>query len=177
MSQNRPIVPTFFIKLISFFPMLILLYLIFGFSSQTGEESASLSFRISMYLVQLFAPFFPATSTNEIFISRAENIHFLVRKAAHMTEYFLLTLSLHLPMTACLKNRISSRQKLFLGFIGAVFLASADEFHQTFVSGRSGSLTDVAIDTIGITAATIFAFILYRLARSHTSRDTSHTFY
>lgn len=175
MSQNRPFIQTFFLKLMSFFPMFLLLYLIFGFSAQPGEESASLSLRISLYLVQLFSPFLPAASTNEILMEQAESIHFLVRKAAHMTEYFLLTLSLHLPMAVCLKNRISHRQKLLLGFIGAVFLASADEFHQTFVSGRSGNLTDVAIDTIGITAASILVFILYQWSKSHTSRDTFHT--
>jgi len=143
------------IQILSFLPTLFLLFVIFGFSAQTGEVSGSLSFQISLFLVQLFSPFLPAASTNEILMARAEAIHFFVRKAAHMTEYFLLTLSLHLPMLTIFKEKISFKKRLFFGLFAAILFASADEFHQTFVAGRSGNITDVAIDSIGILLATI----------------------
>lgn len=46
---------------------------------------------------------------------------------------------------------------LFLGFL----YACSDEYHQTFVSGRSGELKDVMIDTTGVLiGAVIIAFII-----------------
>lgn len=156
-------------KILSFFPALLLLLLIFGFSSQTGEDSGSLSFQISLYLVRLFSPFLPAASTNEILMERADAIHFFVRKAAHMTEYFLLTLSLHLPMLVCFKNKLSLQKRLLIGFFAAVFFAAADEFHQSFVAGRSGNLMDVGIDSIGVLAATLLIYFI-----SVIKKDRSH---
>ena len=39
--------------------------------------------------------------------------------------------------------------------------ASTDEFHQTFVAGRSGAFTDCLIDTSGAIFGVIAALILY----------------
>mgnify|MGYP003300172424 CR=1 FL=1 len=89
---------TLLTKIFSFIPTLLLLFLIFGFSAQDGESSGSLSFQISLFLVKLASPLLPAAMSEEVLFERAEFIHYFVRKAAHMTEYFLLALSLQLPL-------------------------------------------------------------------------------
>ena len=49
--------------------------------------------------------------------------------------------------------------------IGIVFLSAAgDEFHQTFISGRSGNFGDVLLDTAGITGIFLCGFFT-RMAR------------
>ena len=151
---------TICVRLLSFLPALLLLGIIFGFSAQTGEDSGSLSFQISLFLVQLLSPFLPASDTNEILWQRAETIHIFIRKAAHITEYFLLTLSLHLPMLTCFKERFSLKSRLWIVFLFALFFAATDEFHQSFVAGRSGNITDVCIDSIGILSATILLCVI-----------------
>ena len=73
----------------------------------------------------------------------------VLRKCAHLTVYALLAM-------ACVRGLAHhglGRRAQLLG-AGAIALAYAisDEFHQTFVPGRSGAPRDVAIDLIGIAA-------------------------
>ena len=158
------------IKLLSFLPALLLLFLIFGFSAQDGEASGSLSFQISLYLVQLFSPLLPAAMSEDVLLDRAELIHIFVRKAAHMTEYFLLALSLQLPLAAWFSKVLSWKKRIFIGFFSTVIFAALDEFHQSFVPGRSGNFTDVCIDSIGAIAASICLFVFSFIAQKKRAR-------
>lgn len=158
------------LKLLSCVPSLLLLFLIFGFSAQDGDTSGSLSFQISLYIVKLFSPFLPVAQTEALLLERAEMIHLFVRKAAHMTEYFLLTLSLQLPLSAWLSNRFPRKVRVAGGAVLAVLFAALDEFHQSFVPGRSGNFTDVCIDSIGVIAASLCLYIFFVLRRKKTAR-------
>ena len=167
LSSNRISLP---VKLASFVPAALLLFLIFGFSSQDGAESGSLSLKISLFLVELASPFLPATMSEEALLDRAEFIHIFVRKAAHMTEYFLLAVSLQLPLTAWLRHRLSPRVRIVVGFASTVFFAALDEFHQTFVPGRSGNFTDVCIDSAGALIASLCLLIFFSLYQKKLAR-------
>lgn len=158
------------IKLLSFLPALLLLFLIFGFSAQDGEASGSLSFQISLYLVQLFSPLLPTALSEDVLLERAELIHIFVRKAAHMTEYFLLALSLQLPLAAWFSKVLSWKKRIFIGFFSTVIFAALDEFHQSFVPGRSGNFTDVCIDSIGAIAASICLVIFSSVVQKKRAR-------
>ncbi|MCX5700653.1 MAG: VanZ family protein [Candidatus Omnitrophica bacterium] len=73
---------------------------------------------------------------------------FVLRKIAHMLEYLILTFLLHRALKGSFK--ISSFI-LFIYPAGASFLyAISDEIHQLFVPGRSCSVLDILIDTVGI---------------------------
>jgi len=162
-----------FIKPLSFLPSLLLLLLIFGFSAQTGEDSGSLSFRVSLFLVKLFSPFVPAALSEDTLLLRAEQIHLFVRKAAHMTEYFFLTLSLHLPLMVYLRQKLSLFLRCVIAFICTVFFAMADEFHQTLIPGRSGNLTDVCIDSLGAFFANgLLLLLFYFIFKTKTRRES-----
>lgn len=72
------------------------------------------------------------------------NIYF--RKVAHATEYFILSILLMIALT---QSGISGK-KVFLYVILICFVyACTDEYHQTFVYGRTGQFTDTLIDTAG----------------------------
>ncbi|MBR6643080.1 MAG: VanZ family protein [Lachnospiraceae bacterium] len=161
---------TVFLKLLSFLPTVLLLLLIFGFSAQNGESSGSLSFQVSLFIVRLFSPLIPTASTEDVLVTYAEMIHLYVRKAAHMTEYFLLTLSLQLPLKAWLSRIPFWKTRIITGFACTVILAALDEFHQTLVPGRSGNLTDVCIDSIGILAASLCLFLFHLLHQKKPAR-------
>ena len=153
------------LKLLSFLPTVFLLFLIFGFSAQDGESSGSLSFQISLFLIKLASPLLPAISSEDILFERAELIHYFVRKAAHMTEYFLLALSLQLPLSAWLSTQLKPTLRILIGFSATVLFAALDEFHQSFVPGRSGNFTDVCIDSIGAVIASLCLFVFYSVYR------------
>ena len=157
-------------KILSFIPTLLLLFLIFGFSAQDGESSGSLSFQISLFLVKLASPLLPAAMSEEVLFERAELIHYFVRKAAHMTEYFLLALSLQLPLTAWFSKQFSLKLRIFTGFAATVLFAALDEFHQSFVPGRSGNFTDVCIDSTGALIASLCLFLFYSIYQKKLAR-------
>ena len=79
---------------------------------------------------------------------------FLLRKAAHITEYFILTFLMRRAFLGTLTGSVYG-----LSFYSAAFVvlyAVSDEIHQSFVPGRVCAVSDVAIDTIGIVFFYVF---------------------
>jgi VanZ family protein len=79
------------------------------------------------------------------------------RKLIHAAEFALLCFLWWRALSA----RGGRRAALIGAFLLAVAYAVVDEYHQTFVAGRSGSPVDVAIDAAG--AALAIALIRRRL--------------
>lgn len=123
-----------------------MMYLIFSFSGQTGEVSGQLSYRISYEIVEAKNEILEENLSLEQLAYEAENIHYYVRKAAHMTEYFLLALAISLPLYV---YHVRGIWLMILAGILCVVFAGLDEYHQSFVAGRGPSLKDVGIDSIG----------------------------
>lgn len=87
-------------------------------------------------------------------------IEFLLRKAAHIGLFFLITIALFLLLRQYLAHWGAAVTGAFV--LGGL-MAFLDEYHQTLVSGRSGNLVDVGIDMVGVTMATaliIFALLI-----------------
>lgn len=83
---------------------------------------------------------------------------FILRKIAHVGEYFILTFLVHRAFKG------SCAMSPFGFFIGPAMIsflyAASDEFHQSMVSGRHGCVPDVLIDGIGI----LVFYIVIKLA-------------
>ena len=85
---------------------------------------------------------------------------FVLRKIAHITEYGILTIFL---FRAYSKNNVFTIKKsISFAIMFALTYAFTDEYHQTFVFGRQGSLNDVFIDSLGIFFT---SFLIYRKAK------------
>ena len=77
------------------------------------------------------------------------SIHFIVRKCAHVGEYAVLALLL-LRAAIFMTNLKRSLAILYVSvWIACLFVATTDEFHQTFVASRGASATDIIIDSGG----------------------------
>lgn len=70
----------------------------------------------------------------------------IFRKIAHMAEYFVLAFLLFRALSG---HRLSRNKALALALILALFYALTDEYHQSFIAGRSASLVDAGIDGLG----------------------------
>ncbi|WP_179632138.1 VanZ family protein [Clostridium peptidivorans] len=81
-----------------------------------------------------------------------ELANFIVRKAGHFTEYFIL----YVLLFHALEDNYSLKQSLIISLAITFLYACSDEFHQIFIPGREGRFRDVLIDTSG----GIFALIL-----------------
>ena len=134
------------LKPLSFLPALLMMYLIFSFSSQTGEVSGELSYKISYKIVEVKSEVLHQEKSYDELCYEADQIHFYVRKAAHMTEYFLLAVAVSFPLYV---YRIRGFWLFLLAGIICVGFAGLDEYHQSFVAGRGPSVRDVCIDSSG----------------------------
>lgn len=134
------------LKPLSFLPALLMMYLIFSFSAQTGEVSGELSYKISYQIVETKNELLNTGKTYEELAYEADQIHYYVRKAAHMTEYFLLAIALSFPLYV---YKVRGLRLFLLAGILCVGFACLDEYHQSFVSGRSPGLRDVGFDSLG----------------------------
>jgi VanZ family protein len=83
---------------------------------------------------------------------------FLLRKIAHMVEFGILTW-LFLRAISASKAGRSPQKAIIYSIIFSLFYALIDEYHQTLVSGRHGSLIDASIDGIGILLASTILYI------------------
>ena len=83
----------------------------------------------------------------------------LGRKLGHVTGYTLLALAWMWALEPYV------RRPIVPGALLAFAYACSDEYHQTFVDGRTGTVRDVGIDTIGIAIAIGIALYV-RPARS-----------
>ncbi|MGD0522511.1 MAG: VanZ family protein [Terracidiphilus sp.] len=95
---------------------------------------------------------------------RWELLHILIRKAGHLIGYGVLGLAwlrawwMTLPHTRFF-------QLSLLALLGTALVASADEWHQTFLPNRTGSAWDVLLDCCGAITLELAAYIFMRLFR------------
>lgn len=136
----------FFLKPLSFLPALIMMYAIYSFSAQTGEESGNLSYTISYKIVEIGNETFEVGLGEEQLSYYAGRIEYPVRKLAHMTEYFLLAVAVSFPFYV---YGLRGFALMLVAGLICVGFAAGDEYHQSFVAGRGPSKRDVLIDSIG----------------------------
>jgi VanZ family protein len=78
---------------------------------------------------------------------------FLIKKSAHITEYAILFFLIWRAIRNSFKLQVV-RPKLFLGILFfCLFYAISDEFHQSFVMGRTPTVRDVGFDLTGMVLA------------------------
>lgn len=148
------------IRVISSITTIVIMALIFFFSSQNGDESSTVSRNFTGILVtKVISVFINDSSKAEI---TASIIHGIVRKIAHFAIYMSLGISSFAMFYSNLKKtkfKISLYTCLFCGIY-----ASTDEFHQLFVNGRSGSVTDILLDSFGAFIGVLICIMILAIA-------------
>ena len=86
-----------------------------------------------------------------------EVVHTVLRKSAHLTEYAVLALLLLESLSTERERNWNPRRALLCIGIAAAY-SLADEFHQSFVPGRTASLRDCGLDTIGAALALLVGY-------------------
>lgn len=142
-------------KVIKLILIILWMIIVFCFSAQPGTESTGTSRGFIARLLDISMKF---VNLDEI---AKENvivaIEPIVRKFAHFTLYTIGGIVIiNYISTYKLKKK---KEALISLLIGALY-ACTDEFHQFFVEGRSASIIDVGIDSLGIiTGIGIFLII------------------
>jgi|SRR5271170_1997476 VanZ family protein len=134
-------------------PALVWAVVISGFS--TGAFTSDNTGHFILPVLRFFLP--------HASIETLESLHFIVRKCGHLTEYFILSLLILRGIRAGAKG-MRLRWALLTILLVAGY-ASLDEFHQSFVPGRTAAVGDVLIDTSGGAVALIVATLFARFRK------------
>ena len=135
----------------------VAMWLAFVFFMSTGTFSAENTFSVVGPLLKFL---FPSLAPDRVAV-----IHGIIRKCAHIFEYFVLGLLLFRAFRANSSAEWRWRWCLYAA-IGVLLWALGDEFHQSFVPSRTASMKDVGIDTAGgLLAQVVGALRHYRLWR------------
>jgi len=137
----------FTLKPMSFLPALVVMYVITTFSAQNGVTSSQISGQVSDGIVAVINEKLDLGFSDEQVAVISGKIEHYVRKLAHVTEYFVLAVSVAFPLYVYGLRGIPL-MVIAGGF--CVGFACLDEYHQSFVAGRSPSKKDVLIDSIGV---------------------------
>ena len=125
------------------------------FFASTGNLSGE---NTSLIVRPLLLWLFPGITEPELL-----RAHLLVRKAAHFAEYAVLALLAARAFLTSSRPRLQRRWAA-AALLLVVICALLDEYHQSFVPTRGGSVYDSMIDTAG--GASALAFVsLWRARR------------
>ena len=124
----------------------------FNFSTDTfSKEHTS---RLILPILQWLPPHASAATL--------DFLHFLIRKGAHLFEYFVFSMLLFRAVRAPAEGW-QVRWAATALFLAAAFAAS-DEYHQTFVPSRGPSIHDVLLDISAAAAAQLLLWLWLKLA-------------
>lgn len=129
-------------------PVVLWMAAIFVLSHQDKDESKGLS--------DLFLAIFHFLGLDPVKMQELGVPH-LIRKTAHVVEYFILYILIHRLLYLYSPKTSSLLWALAIG----VLYAASDEYHQTFVQGRGGQASDVGVDSIGMVLALLWRWKMY----------------
>jgi VanZ family protein len=133
----------------------------------TGESTATMSAdNTSHWLLPFWVHFFGVITT-----PHWAEIHHLIRKTGHMVGYGLVSACFFHGWRMSLRgagDKVRSvwRRAGMLAVASTLLVASADEFHQSFLPSRTGTPVDVGIDLCGaITAQLLILAVVSLMTR------------
>ncbi len=130
-----------------------------------GSTDALSAEQTSRFLVPLLHWLKPDISPAAI-----AHIHFLVRKAAHVTEYAILTGLLFRALRGSIDG---FWRRAASALVPALIFAPTDEFHQSFVPSRTASPIDVLIDYSGAIVGIVICRVVHLALTSRSGSKSS----
>lgn len=134
------------IRFILWISVVLWMAVIFCLSAQEASQSSSLSGSAIWSVAEITQPGFREMSRIEQ-ENIVEQYQYITRKTAHMLAYTALGI---LCTAALFQYTISRKMRAAAAFAVCTGYACTDEIHQLFVAGRSGQISDVGIDALGV---------------------------
>ena len=134
---------------------------IFFFSSQEAKDSDKSSLGFVTVILNFFNVYeaFSETEIEEL----SHSLNGIVRTGAHFTIYAFLGLLLCMLFN---EYNFKGSRAIIYAVISSFIYACSDEFHQSFVPGRSAQLSDIIVDTSGALCGAVFAFVILLAIRN-----------
>ena len=143
------------LRIILIMLLLCTFFIIFGFSSQNGDESGEISGRITKTILEKLDKYNSLEEEEkELILHRTEII---IRKMAHFSIYTVVGLLL---MALLSTYKIKNKWGFVITIVIGILYAMSDEIHQSFSPGRSPKITDVCIDTLGVILGALLVILI-----------------
>ena len=142
-----------FLAVVFWLLCIAVLYVIFMFSSATGEESEEVSQNLLSKIIEFIGNFIT---------------HNTLRKLAHFSEFAALGF--------CFSGAIHytfGKKKFYLPLIPSFVYAVSDEIHQYFVPERACRVFDILVDTCGIATGIGIFFLTILIITKITEKRSS----
>jgi VanZ family protein len=89
--------------------------------------------------------------------------HHYIRKTGHFAGYFILSVLLFRAWKATLRlPSLWAMRWATIAFFMSAWVASLDEWHQSFLPSRTGAIRDVVLDSAGALTAQFLIFFYWR---------------
>ena len=160
-----------YIVIITLIPVLAVMAVIYGFSSQNGEESGALSERLTEAVIRVVYRDYDERGAAEQKLLFDRTVHF-VRKLAHFSEFAALGFFL-LGHFRALALKKGLRRPALGALVTGMLYAASDELHQGFVGGRAPALLDVGIDSAGVLFGVLVMALLLFLCGAQARKKTA----
>lgn len=137
---------------------ILIMIVIFKFSNQQGDISYGISYKVTNLLESL--------KISEHIPLINNSLSYTVRKIAHITLYFILGIlisSSTIFIMKLKKTQIKGYTIFLISSIVCFVYACLDEFHQTFIDGRTGKFSDVGVDAIGFITSILIVISIYKI--------------
>ena len=96
--------------------------------------------------------------------ARWEILHHLIRKSGHFIGYGLIGLAWLRAWWRTMPNLLFLPDAA-LAVVGTALIASADEYHQSFLPNRGSSVWDVLLDCCGAITMQLLVYVVLRVSR------------
>ena len=160
----------YLLKPLTFVPAIMVMIMIFWFSSQNGDASSVQSLAVTERIVHSINYRMNMNWSPTEQAAYVVQLEFVVRKLAHFSEYALLGFCLVLPLYA---YRIRKGWLLLTAQAICSLYAGLDEFHQSFSPGRTPMVRDVMIDSAGALCGILIGWLLAHIAARTIFRPLS----
>lgn len=149
--------------------LLCTFFIIFGFSSQNGEQSGGISRKITEVILEKSNRYNNLKEEEkEPILHRAESI---IRKMAHFSIYAVIGILL---MGLLCTYKIKNKWRIVITIVTGMLYAISDEFHQSFSPGRTPKITDVYIDTLGVFLGVLLILLIVKIHDKYIHRKLKH---
>lgn len=148
-------------KIIKIILVLLCMATIFSFSSDTADESTAKSDSIIVKISEFLVGHHLSEEERQEKIDKYVTV---IRKGAHFTIYLILGFLL---LSLVKEYRLIDQKAILIALLIAILYAISDEIHQLFVTGRSGEILDVIIDSLGSLTGIGIYYLIYKWRIKH----------
>lgn len=154
-------------KYLLWLPAAAVMCMIFCFSHMKAGASSYLSGGITECVLTFFGTHGAAWLLDSP--KAFDTAEYLIRKCAHASEYALLGVTFVIPLK--FHVGLAGKKLACVSVLAAIVYACTDEIHQLFITGRSGQLSDVGIDSLGACIGVLLCMLILQIVHRYKGEN------